>query len=239
MNVPPSESESCASTQGGCQPEVARCGVGNGFGMSRLSELRVLLPIAATAVISFAIGLYAGVNLHDTPIMPTAAPPAMSQCTAETVAKLNQDQTQSADVLRNAREHCYSLIHSHELLKDFAIRQLNFIQQYRANGVLMWMVVAVTLSGVLLAGLQLMASYELAQTNRKSTAGDSEISFTKDRIVLRSSITGLFILVISFAFFLVFVFYVYRFEHAENQSIHIPAQTPILPMGGLGPPAGK
>jgi len=195
------------------------------------------LPFVAMAVLGFAIGLFAGVNSRDIPLPPFAVPPTMSQCTADTVGVLQPNQTPSVDVLRQAREHCYSLIHSHGLLKDFATRELNFIQQYRANGVLLWMVVAVTLSGVLLAGLQLMASYELARANRKSPIGNSEFSIKRDRIVLKSSITGLFILVMSFAFFLVFVFYVYRFEHLDSHGLRASPQGPVLPMGGLGPPS--
>jgi hypothetical protein len=191
----------------------------------------------AAGLVSFAIGLFAGANTRDVPLAPFPPPPAMSQCTADTTALLRPDQNPSADILRDAREHCYSLIHSHGLLKDFATRELNFIQQFRANGVLMWMVVAVTLSGVLLAALQLMASYELARSNRKSPVGDSEFSVKRDRVVLKSSITGLFILVMSFAFFLVFVFYVYRFEQIESHAFRMPPQTAILPLGGLGPPA--
>jgi hypothetical protein len=194
------------------------------------------LPIVAVAFFSFVLGLFAGISTSNIPVPPYPAPPAMNQCTTETVAALQPNRTPTADALRQAVEHCYSLIYSHDLLKDFATRELNFMQQYRANGVLMWMVVAVTLSGVLLAALQLMASYELAHANRKSPLGDSEFSLKRDRVVLKSSITGLFILVMSFAFFLVFVLYVYRFEQAEHRVIRLPPQAPILPMGGLGPP---
>jgi hypothetical protein len=237
VKAPLSESEAPSAERGARQPELARQGAAEGSQLAQVRKFAAFLPIVAVAVISFAIGLFAGVNLGDVPITPLPAPPSMSQCTTDTVAALHPNQAPNADILRHARDHCYSLIHSHGLLKDFAIRELNFIQQYRANGVLMWMVVAVTLSGVLLAGLQLMASYELARTSRKSPVGDSELSIDRYRVVLKSSITGLFILVMSFAFFLVFVVYVYRFEHVENQTIRIPAQTPILPMGGLGPPA--
>ena len=101
----------------------------------------------------------------------------------------------------------------------------------------MWMVVAVTFSGVLLAGLQLLASYQLAIANKTSMdANNGEIIVKRDQVVLRSSITGLFILLISFCFFLVFVFYVYRFETLdENTNLTSPPLS-TLPMGGLGPP---
>jgi hypothetical protein len=202
----------------------------------RIGPFTAFLPSAIVAVLCFGLGLFAGASVRDVPIGPAPAPPSISQCTSDTAAALHPNQPPTPDMLRHAREHCYSLIHAHGLLKDFALRELNFIQQYRANGVLMWMVVAVTLSGVLLAGLQLMASYELARTNRRSPVGNSEFLLKRDRVVLKSSITGLFILVMSFGFFLVFILYVYRFEHVPHQSVPIPTQAPMLPMGGLGPP---
>jgi hypothetical protein len=103
----------------------------------------------------------------------------------------------------------------------------------------MWMVVAVTFSGVLLAGLQLWASYQLAAASRTTLhANDGEFILKRDQLVLKSSITGLFILLVSFCFFLVFVFYVYRFEAPADRinSISLPPM-PTLPMGGLGPPS--
>lgn len=205
----------------------------------QLRKFTAYAPIVVAALLSFAIGLFAGFNAGDVPMAPTLPPPVMKQCTSDTVVMLQPNQTPSAETLRLAREHCYALIQSHGLLKDFATRELNFIQQYRANGVLMWMVVSVTLSGVLLAGLQLMASYEIARANRKAPVGDSKFLVKRDRVVLKSSITGLFILVMSFAFFLVFVVYVYRFEQLDPQTVRMPPQTAILPMGGLGPPASK
>lgn len=103
----------------------------------------------------------------------------------------------------------------------------------------MWMVVAVTLSGVLLAGLQLWASYELASTNKTPLdASNGELTLRRDQLVLKSSITGLFILMISFGFFLVFVFYVYRFESfADGNNMPAPAIA-AFPLGGLGTPPG-
>ena len=125
------------------------------------------------------------------------------------------------------------------MLSDFAIRRLDFFQQYRANGVFMLLVVVVTVSGVVLAGVQLWASYQLAAANKTlPDVGNGEMILRGNQLVLRSSITGLFILLISFCFFLVFVLYVYRLETpADNHSI--PPTIPTLSMGGLGPPPEK
>lgn len=122
------------------------------------------------------------------------------------------------------------------MLSDFAIRKLDFFQQYRANGILMWMVIAVTFSGVLLAGLQLWASYELATVNKSPLNTDeSQIVLTRDQLVLKSSVTGLLILLISFCFFLAFIVYVYRLQPLENHANQDVVPIPTLPMGGLGP----
>jgi len=133
------------------------------------------------------------------------------------------------------------LINAQGLLNDYAIRKLNFYQQFRANGVLMWMVVAVTFSGVLLAALQLVASYQVAVANGTQLSAEAgELTVQHDRLVLKSAVTGLFILVISFCFFLVFVFYVYKFETPSDQGNIAPPSASMLPTGELGPaPAEK
>ena len=200
-----------------------------------LSSTFASLVLAAFA--GMLIGLYLGYTNTDLPIAKQPDLPSMSQCVADTLGLLGQRNAPTSESLRDAREHCYSLIQGQGLLSDFAIRRLNFFQQYRANGVLMWMVVAVTFSGVSLAGFQLWASYRLAATNKTPLpASNGELSLKRDRLVLKSSITGLFILLISFCFFLVFVFYVYRLEAPAEQSSSVSQPKPTLPMGGLGPP---
>jgi hypothetical protein len=161
----------------------------------------------------------------------------MSECVTETLNLLAQRNPPTSEILHDARDHCYSLIQSQGVLSDFAIRKLNFFQQYRANGVLMWMVVTVTLSGVLLAAFQLWASYQLAAANGALRhENKSELTLTRDQLVLKTSIAGLCILLLSFCFFLVFVLYVYRFDAApdNNESGSLPIRT--VPIGGLGPP---
>lgn len=188
------------------------------------------------ALAGFLIGLFVGYSVSELPVAKQPEAPSMTQCVTDTLSLFGLKNPPTAETLRDAREHCYSLIQAQGLLSDFAIRKLNFFQQYRANAVLMWMVVAVTFSGVLLAGLQLWASYQLAIANKTSLdANDGELVLKRDKLVLKSSITGLFILLISFCFFLVFVFYVYRFETLENHANQASPAAPTLPMGGLGP----
>ncbi|WP_148043053.1 hypothetical protein [Methylocystis hirsuta] len=185
----------------------------------------------------FVIGLFASLSSRGVPSFSEI--PSMTQCTSETLAQLDLKQPPTPAILRQSVDYCYSLMHSQELLKDFAIRKLNFIQQYHANEILLWMVVIITLSGVALAGLQVLASYRLAESNNQAPATNDEISLQRDRIVLKSSVTGLFILLLSFAFFLVFVLYVYRFEKWHDEDASKPQQAVTLPPGGLGEPPSK
>jgi hypothetical protein len=192
---------------------------------------------ALIAIAGFLIGLFSAYSVSELPIEKQPTLPSMSECTTATLNLFGPKNPPNAEMLRDAREHCYSLIQGQGLLSDFAVRKLNFFQQYRANGVLMWMVVAVTFSGVLLAGFQLWASYQLAIANKSSLdVSDSELILKRDQLSLKSTTIGLLILLISFCFFLVFVLYVYRFEtvgdHANSASLRVPT----LPMDGLGPP---
>jgi hypothetical protein len=193
--------------------------------------------LALAALAGLLVGFYAGYVTSDFPIAKPPDPPSMSRCVADTMSLFDQKNTSASESLREARNHCHSIIQSQQVLADLAIRKLNFFQQYRANGVLMWMVVLVTLSGVLLAGVQLRASYQLAAANKTSLPeSNGELILKRDQLVLKSSITGLFILVVSFCFFLVFVMYVYRFEAVQDHDNSVLPPGPMLPMGGLGPP---
>jgi hypothetical protein len=129
---------------------------------------------------------------------------------------------------------CYSEILGENLLKDFEIRKNAFVQQYRAENILLWMVVAITIAGVVLAAVQLIASYKLAQEGHSEASGSlsNELILQKDKISLKSSITGLLILTVSFAFFMVFVQSVYTVEIKKTS----PNENPITsaPSGGLG-----
>jgi hypothetical protein len=116
----------------------------------------------------------------------------------------------TVSVLKDVNAYCFAKISSQFYVYDLKINQNAFVHQNRASVVVMWMVVSITLAGVVLAALQLLAAFRMADTSIINEVG--EISFSKDRIVLRSSFIGLIILTISFAFFLVFILYVYRLE---------------------------
>jgi hypothetical protein len=111
-------------------------------------------------------------------------PASTTDCVTGTIELLGEKQSPTQENIRFAKEHCYSLIRSQSLLNNFYILDLNCVQQYRANTVLMWTVVAVTLSDVILATLQLLASYNRAAS--KSTSLDASTEMLEEQYVVNN-----------------------------------------------------
>jgi hypothetical protein len=132
--------------------------------------------------------------------------PLIAECISGSTMLTGQP---SVALVKDVQSLCYDQIYGQGLLNDFQLRRLAFVEQAYSERVILWMVVLITLSGVLLAGLQVLASYKLAAAGRGQMES-SEINLARDKLSLKSSITGLFILIISFAFFYVFVFEVYK-----------------------------
>ena len=95
------------------------------------------------------------------------------------------------------------------MLTDFGIRKSAYLNQQIQTVILMWMVVAITLSGVALAGVQLVAGYKLAAIGKAAFDQGGNLSIEHSKISIGSSVTGLMILAISLAFFTIFVYKVY------------------------------
>lgn len=124
--------------------------------------------------------------------------------------------------INNALSFCYRKIWYQGALDDYNVRRIIFQNQYIADIVLLWMVVVITLSGVCLAALQLYTSYELSKLRAGEVGGPAELASSlgieKGKVVLKSSVTGLFILVISFAFFYIYVILVYKINDPVGSS---------------------
>jgi hypothetical protein len=82
---------------------------------------------------------------------------------------------------------------------------MQFFEQYYGARIILWMVVFITSSGVVLAGLQLALSYRLTLLGHDVSGKSSEMRIERSRIVLTSSTIGIFILIVSCAFFFIFV----------------------------------
>jgi hypothetical protein len=131
---------------------------------------------------------------------------------------------------------CYTEVRGEAVLMDFNLRRSTLIEQKTEGRIILWMVVAITLSGVALAGLQLVAAYRLASAGHGDFGAAQEVTLEQNKISLKSSVTGLMILVISFAFFMVYVVYVYTVKELKSPE----ASSSVSPASnsGYGPPPG-
>jgi hypothetical protein len=102
-------------------------------------------------------------------------------------------------------DSCYTQLFNLDYLLDFDIRREKFTRQELDERVILCMVVAITFSGVALAGLQLFASFRSASVGKGDLSQANEFSAERGRLSLRSSVTGLMILVGSLLFFIVYV----------------------------------
>lgn len=137
---------------------------------------------------------------------------------------------------------CNQQIAAEDTLTDFGIRKSAFLNQQVETPVLLWMVVAITLSGVLLAAIQLVAAYRLACVGKAAFEQGGHLNIEHNKVSLGSSVTGLMILGISFAFFLVFVTKVYLITQVTSASgppaLMLPIQPASIPnarVAGLAP----
>jgi hypothetical protein len=135
----------------------------------------------------------------------------MDGCRVETLKTLGMTKVEIGTMYQ-VSAFCYSAIRDVSMLGEFNIRRLFLVSQQFETLVIMWMVVAITISGVILAGVQLAASYRLATLGKGDFDHKTEISVTEGRMSMTSSITGLLILTVSLAFFFVFVKFVYKLD---------------------------
>ncbi|WP_341990184.1 hypothetical protein [Azorhizobium sp. AG788] len=115
---------------------------------------------------------------------------------------------------------CNRIAYSQYSLNDFNIRRVKFIQQQYDEYVILWLVVIITISGVILAGLQLSIGYRLADSQKSGMDGQgAEITVENNKLVFKSSVTGLAILLISFAFFLVFALEIFVIREVKPEGL--------------------
>jgi hypothetical protein len=141
------------------------------------------------------------------------------------------------EALNKLNDFCFNSTRSQLLVDEENIRKDNFVFQRYENMILLFVVVSLTLSGVILAGLQLLASYKLAVVGRGELAGGAEVSYSKDAVSFKSSVVGLAILFISFAFFMVFVLEVYTLKESTSSTPSVPGISEQVRLRGVpGPP---
>lgn len=190
-----------------------------------------LVLLAALGIGAFALALRI-IDGSDNATLPRSAPTNdINKCIRAYAARVSETPANWAS-LSSAYGFCYHLEAAELVMTEQSIRNGNFVFQRYQNYVVLWMVVVVTVSGVLLAGLQLLASYRLAATGRGSLSDGGTVNLRPDNVVVNSSVIGVVILTISFAFFLVYVVYVYTIHEPGGTS------TPIAPSRMIPPHAG-
>ena len=166
-----------------------------------------------------------------------------STCRTNAIALIKPERI-DVPFLVQISDFCYGQVRGEDLLGDFSIRKLSFIQQQSDTRVLLWMVVAITISGVLLAGFQLLAAYRLASGGRADFAQGGELSLDPKSVSIKSSVTGIVILTISLAFFITYVKWIYPIEtrmdpevaatHSNLPTTSGPNVPITLAVGGAG-----
>jgi hypothetical protein len=121
---------------------------------------------------------------------------------------------------------------------DFAVRREKFVRQELDERVNLCLVVIITLSGVLLSAVQLLMSYKIALSGKEYWSSDASFAIKQGEMSFKSSVTGLAILAMSLAFFVVYVGWIYPNKEV-GEALGVPVPFPTgqqLPPGGLGPP---
>ena len=175
--------------------------------MNKLRSIEIYICFFLSAILAFSPNAGAESYQLDFPDSE------IQECVDRAISSHEGRLVNSNDRYEYARV-CYSIAHGQLLLNDFRIRRLAFYRQDDANVIILWMVVALTASGVLLAAVQLYVSHRLSANARSVEAGENastahEFVIEKDKIILRSSLAGLAILALSLAFFYIFVVHVY------------------------------
>src|SRR5258708_3484042 len=80
----------------------------------------------------------------------------LQQCRAEIQKSLNPKEV-TLELLGEIHGLCYARVDEEDILQEFGVRRSAYINQQYQVPIMLWMVVAITISGVILAGLQLLA----------------------------------------------------------------------------------
>lgn len=148
----------------------------------------------------------------------------IANCLATNGVPETSPQSTEADVVA-----CYNRLVRQGQLNEYQIRRVNFQTQHIADTVTLWMVVTLTVCGVALAAWQIFASSRLVTSNPEKLT--SELSIERGKIFVRSSVTGLLILLVSFAFFYVYVVWIYQLrEWSDDAKVEpVPTAPPDVP----------
>lgn len=190
----------------------------------------MLLAIVGTCVVLFLAADYMkGSPQEAVPTLGSTDLQILSTCIKQVLPKLEKD-VDHYQAMQRAAYHCHSLSYTALDLEDFRIRKLKLMDQSKEEPILLWTVVTITISGVVLAAYQVFVSFKLAEKLGSTDANvGGEASYAKDSgFVIKSSVTGLLILVVSFAFFLTYIHWVYRIETINTKFADNRPDEPLI-----------
>jgi len=183
-----------------------------------VTKVQPVLRWAIAALAAAVIFLTVQLLRRDSSSDPGLEAVTLDNCSDHAISFLKPDKV-DLTLLYSALDYCYAKSFHQATLSEGEIRRGIYFRQSYQNQVMLWMVVAITISGVLLSGLQLIGSYKLAMLGRAEMAAAGELTLERDKLAVKSSVTGLLILSASLAFFFVYVFFVYTIrENTSSQS---------------------
>ena len=188
-------------------------------GLSPRSLSNPAALVGFVAVVVVALWAIYGIWIRNAdlrPVTQTTEAAGVNSCMDRYAAAPADDKATQINLLWSIYYLCDAMISRKLLYEEQVIRNENFVFQRYENTIIMLMVVSITISGVILAGLQLFASYKLASVGKATFADAGEVTIDSHSLAVKSSVVGVIILAISFAFFLVFVLYVYTFTPVSN-----------------------
>src|SRR5208282_2839875 len=117
----------------------------------------------------------------------------MTEC-RDRLQKLINPKEVDLQILGGIHGLCYAEVNEDDTLAEFGIRRSAFLNQQLQTPVMLWLVVGITVSGVFLAAVQLLAGYRLAMAGKAPFDQGGKVDFDKSKVSLSSSVTGLIIL---------------------------------------------
>ena len=120
---------------------------------------------------------------------------------------------------------CGNQVFANMVLTDYSIRRSKFLNQEFDERVNLFLVVSITISGVILAGIQLVMSYKLASDGKYQFDKDQELLIEQNKLSFKTSVTGCIILLISLAFFFIYVKFIYKFDEVKVEIPYVPQPT--------------
>jgi hypothetical protein len=158
----------------------------------------------------------------------------VAECRREALNELHP-QSLEIGTLQAVQTLCFVRVGNEDELSEASIRRNAYATQQAETTILMWLVVVITFSGVFLAGIQLFTTYKLVASGKLTGQQESTMTIEAQKVSISSSVTGLVILVVSLAFFEIFVKEVYAIHDTPSA---VNSDAPRLIKADMTP-AGK